>query len=395
MIIVCEPQCWDFEHSRVNASLLHTVLLAFPRSPVRFLAESGHAAHVKEILSKQAPELVLRVEWQDISIPPRHAPGLSRIGGEWAALHKTLVAASRTDASLVLITSATEIGFLLLKIQMAARRPEFPILAVLHGVLASIVPGAPRKRFASFRGMRLVFRLPQPRSLRYVALGESILQALKELQPRAALHTVAFELPFSWSEKTLTSGLRSSPSPVIFGYFGASGGRGKGFDRFAQLAAEFHSAYPGARFTMVGHLSTDADRLRYGGVPEDFPTHPLTQAEYADRARLVTYAISVTDSYVYRAGACSSFLDALSSIKPGIYLRNPYIEACFTKMGDIGYLCDTMDDVRSCIRAVLIDFPASRYMDQCTNIFTMRHIFEPATISTRLSAEVEEIRRSL
>lgn len=38
-IILCEPQCWGFEHSPFNASLLCTVLIAYPRSRVIFLAE--------------------------------------------------------------------------------------------------------------------------------------------------------------------------------------------------------------------------------------------------------------------------------------------------------------------------------------------------------------------
>ena len=395
MIIICEPQCWDFEHSRVNASLVHTVLLAYPGSPVIFLGEPGHSSRVRELLEAQVPEEVSRVAWRDLVIPPRRASGSRRIGSEWSVIRRTLRAASHSGASLVLFTSATEIGFLLLKIRLAGSRLSAPVLAVMHGVLATIVPGAPRKRWASFRGMRLVFRLPQPRQLRYVALGDSILRSLRELQPAAARHTVAFEIPFSWTENALPPDLTLAPSQLRFGYFGVSGGRGKGFDRFLRLADELRGEFPGARFMMVGHLSTDADRARFGTVQEDYPAAPLTQAEYAERARLVTYAVSVTEPYVYRVGASTSFLDALSSVKPGIYLRNPYLEDCFARMGDIGYLCDTLDDVRECMRSVLSEFPVSRYARQCRNILTMRHIFEPATISTRLHAIVEEVRRSL
>ena len=98
---------------------------------------------------------------------------------------------------------------------------------------------------------------------------------------------------------------------------------------------------------------------------------------------------------MYRVGASTSFLDAISSVKPGIYLRNPYLEECFAKMGDIGYLCDTIDDVRACMRSVLNEFPTSRYVRQCRTIFTTRHIFDPAAIRTRFHTIVEEVRRAL
>jgi hypothetical protein len=360
-----------------------------------FLGEPGHSAHVRALLEAQAPKEAARVEWRELVIPPRQASGPRRVRGEWNAIRRTLGTASRTTASLVLFTSATEIGFLLLKVQLTTSRFTIPVLAVMHGVLATIVPGAPRKRLASIRGMRLVFRLPHPRQLRYVALGESILRSLKELQPGAARHTVAFEIPFSWTVHALQEDRTLPPSPVLFGYFGVSGGRGKGFDRFLRLADEIRAEFPEARFMMVGHLSTETDRMRFGAAQEDFPSVPLTQAEYARRAQLVTYAVSVTDPSVYRVGASTSFLDAISSIKPGIYLRNPYLEDCFLKMGDIGYLCDTLDDVRTCMRSVLNEFPTSRYVRQCRNIYTMRTMFEPAAISTRFHSIVEDVRRSL
>ncbi len=179
MIVISEPQCRDFEHSRVNASLVHTVLLAFRDSPVIFLSEPGHASRVRELLGKEAPEDFRRVEWRDLSIPPRWSTGPGRFGAEWKTVRTTLRVASEEHASLVLFASATEIGFFLLKIRLAGSRLPVPVLAVMHGVLATVVPGAARKRFSSLRGMRLVFRLPQPRRLRYVALGESILRSLR------------------------------------------------------------------------------------------------------------------------------------------------------------------------------------------------------------------------
>jgi hypothetical protein len=379
----------------VNAALVHTVLLAYPGSRVMFLGESGHRARVHELLETQAPEEAGRVEWKNILIPPRHAAGFRRAAVEWSTIRETLNVASRSGATLVLFASATEVGYLLLKIQLAWRRHRVPVLAVMHGALASIAPDARRKRLSSIRGMRLVFRLPHPRQLRYVALGDSILQSLREIRPAAARHTVALDIPFSWTVRLLPQEIAVRPSPVRFGYFGVSGGRGKGFDTFVGLADEFLQEFPDTRFMMIGHLSTEADRTQFGGREEVFPTSPLSPDEYARRAQQVTYALSVTDPRVYRFGASTSFLDALSSVKPGIYLRNPYLEHCFAAMGDIGYLCNTLEDVRACIRSVLMQFPSARYVQQCKNIFAGRIMFEPATLSSRFYTLTEEIRRSL
>ncbi|HTO94657.1 MAG TPA: hypothetical protein VMM80_09775 [Bacteroidota bacterium] len=392
-IVICEPQCRDYEHSRLNAALAETVLRAFPGAHILFIAESSHMTRVRALLEARAGELLTRIEWRATEIPPRHAPGRRRIRTEWRVIGEALGAQTGPGALYVLFTSATEIGLFLLKLRLLVRPQPAPVLAILHGLLSTIVPGAPRKPLAALRGMRLVFRLPHPRALRYVALGASILESLREIHPRAARATVAFELPFTWTVETLPA--PPAVPPVVFGYFGVSGGRGKGFDAFVALARTLREEFPGARFVMVGHLSTEADRARFAGTGEEFPSRPLTADEYAARAREVTYAVALGDPAVYRVGASTSFLDALAGIKPGIYLRNAYLDSCFRRMGDIGYLCGSPDEVLACMRAVLREFPAERYAAQCRTIFTARRMFEPASLSGELPGIINGIRRVL
>lgn len=394
-IVIGEPQCRDYEHSRVNAALIHTALLAYPDAHVLFYGERLHITHVRTLLEQTAGSESSRIDWNELDIPLRNAPTLRRIVREFFTLRTMLRAATRVNAAMVLYSSATELGFLMLKFLLVSHRVKIPVLVVMHGLLASLVPNAPHKMFAALRGMRLVFHLPHPRQLVYVVLGPSILRSLAELQPGAARHTVAIELPFLWTVHELPPQTRAHPSPIRFGFFGASGGRGKGFGRFVQIAEAIRPLFPTSEFTVVGHLSTDDDRRMYGPLIPDAPLAPLSQTEYAERSLRMTYAVSTTDPDVYRIGASTSFLDALSCIKPGIYLRNPYIEECFRQMGDIGYLCDSVDEIRRCILEILKEFPVERYRIQCENILRGRHIFEPPTISATFRHIVEEARKRL
>ena len=81
--ILCEPQCWGFEHAPFNAALLDTVLLAYPDSPVLFAGEREHVERVRQALGKYDAKSLQRVEWQVISIPPRHLGGRHRLAEEW------------------------------------------------------------------------------------------------------------------------------------------------------------------------------------------------------------------------------------------------------------------------------------------------------------------------
>ena len=94
----------------------------------------------------------------------------------------------------------------------------------------------------------------------------------------------------------------------------------------------------------------------------------------------------VGSQYKYQLTASGSFLDALSYIKPVIYLRNPYIEYYAEQMGDIGYQCSNYDDIRDTISSILERFPEEKYKIQCNNILNNRKIFMPENLSTRLQS---------
>ena len=100
--------------------------------------------------------------------------------------------------------------------------------------------------------------------------------------------------------------------------------------------------------------------------------------------RKLTYVVWTAKPDHYRLTASGTFLDAMAFLKPGIYLRNDYIEYYFERMGDIGYLCDSCDDMVSTVREILSEFPTVRYQRQVENIRKGRIIFEPQTLAPRL-----------
>ena len=119
---------------------------------------------------------------------------------------------------------------------------------------------------------------------------------------------------------------------------------------------------------------------------------PLSLEEYSRRARSITYAVWTGDPGAYRLSASSAFLDAVAWAKPGIYLRSPYIEAYFRRMGDIGYLCDDVEAMDGVIASILDAFPHERHERQRQAILRGRRLFEPGTLAPRLRAIAEASR---
>lgn len=98
----------------------------------------------------------------------------------------------------------------------------------------------------------------------------------------------------------------------------------------------------------------------------------------------LTYVVWTKDPQHYRLTSSGTFVDAMAYLKPGIYLRNDFVEHYFDRMGDIGYLCDTYEDMLATIREIVADFPKERYEQQVENIRKGRVILEPETIAPRV-----------
>jgi glycosyltransferase involved in cell wall biosynthesis len=392
-IVMVEPVCRGFEHVRVNAGVLCTILLAFPDAEVDFFGEREHRTGVQRLASERFPSDASRVHWHDALIPPRHSGTAGKLPVECRLLWSVFRRVRRDHVDLVFFCSASETTFFLLKVFLLALHRHVPVLAAAHGVLATLVSHAGKRFLGSLRGMRLVLRLPHPRQFAYVLFGEVIRNSLKEFSATASRKAVVMDLPYLWDEGSIP--LFVPGGTPRFSFFGASGGRGKGFDRFAAVAAELRQNRPGVVMSLVGHLSTDRDREQYREVLPGASSRSLTQEEYAAAARKSTYAVSTGDPDVYRFGASSSFLDALSFLKPGIYLENPYLKECFRSMGDIGYLCASMEEVKATVMVLADGIPEDRYRSQQKAILSGRKMFDPVTIAPAVKGAIETLRHAI
>lgn len=378
-VCVCEPLCRGFEHGLVNTAILHTALLAFPEASFTFAGEAEHCGRVRANLLAIDPADAARVRWETIAIPPRLTSNRRRLPFEFRTLRQIFDVAQEQNADLLFFSSASELGLFALKILLFRGRPPFRILAMLHSVLTSFET-VRRKPFSRFRGLPAVFALPQPVGLRYIALGESIFEHLRAIHPKAARYFDLLDLPHEWASPGVPS--ISPGDPSVFGFLGVS--QGKGFPTFAGVAEGVRSAEPSARFSLVGHLNSPEDCARYRGITEDAECQPLTDEEYRRRGSALTYAVWTADPRHYGLVASATFLDALSLVKPCIYLHNPYIDSYASRMGDIGYGCNDVQEMREQIISLIRSFPAERYRQQCANIVRTRDIFSPRVVSGHL-----------
>ena len=394
-IVVCEPQCWGFEHALFNAALLKTVLLAYPEAKLTYLGEHEHLEWVRAYLDEHAGNLTNRLECRAIPIPkPDYAhwgyftPRGFREELRWYRLAHQLIA--DTSAALFLITSITNPGLLAVKLSMYAERSQVPTIVIPHSILMLVLNKHPLKKLRSnLYGFRGVLKLPQPEQLRYIALGGSIYSHLSAAEPKLAAYFRSLDPPYLW-QRGYPLVNTVAGEKIRFGFFGVGF---KGFDQFAQLAREIVPQAANVEFTLVGYLNRPTDPQVYIGAVSGVTEQPLSTDEFSRRAASLAYSVWCADPQRYRLAASVSFIDSLSFGKPGIYLNNPYIAHYFERMGDIGYLCDSLTEMQEAILSILRHFPTDRYRQQCENIQRERHIFEPETLAPQFRSIAESLSR--
>lgn len=383
-IVVCEPQCWGLEHAHVNASVLDTVLAAYPDARVTFYGESGHMRHVRAVLEEYDSTGSVRVQWKAVEIPARATVGWRRLMREfsWA---RVVLSNATPERAAVLLCSITGPGIVAVKSVMYAAKQRVPVLAIMHSVLRTVFDRQSLRPSTWIVNMRHAMALPHPERLRYVTLGEPIHRNLVAMLPKAGRRFTSIDMPYLMHDlPPIPEGDPRPHGKTRFGFIGV-GNAVKRFGLYVRLASEVTTRIPDAvvEFTLVGYLPRAEGQATASPVTGT-GSSPLMNDEYRRRTFELTYVVATADPAHYHLIASATFLDSLAFGKPGIFLRSPYLDHYFGLMGDIGYLCDGYNEMLETVEAITREFPAARYRDQCRNIRRGRGHFAPQQLAARM-----------
>jgi hypothetical protein len=384
-----EPTCRGLEHTETNAALLATVLAACPGEDVAFFAEQEHLAELRKCSTNFQTEN--RVRWHTLEIAPRqHYTVRKRLRTEWAVCRRVLGEASHSSATGVILCCSTAASLLALKVLMTLRYRSLQVLAVQHSVLNSISHPAGRHLPArpTIYGLVLT-RWPLAR-LRYLVLGNIIREAALRVAPSLRGQLFTLWIPRVFWEAPVA--LPAEGQPLRFVFPGVATYR-KGFPAFCRMAWEATASSTSVPFTfeLIGHISDPdlREALQNGALGVDvhkFVRLPetntfLDSGRYHQQLSGATYAVFPHEPISGALISSGSVLDAFAHAIPCIVLRNPVFEDYFTRMGDIGYLCDSYEEMQDTIKSLLRGISVERYSQQQQNILKGRSMFTPEALA--------------
>ncbi|MFH1390641.1 MAG: hypothetical protein ABIH56_07995 [Candidatus Margulisiibacteriota bacterium] len=369
MILVCEPNCVGFEHAEVNAALIAAIRGAYPAEPITFAAETGQIGQVRARLEQHG---IKEVVFQELSVQPRRRREILRLLPDLFLFYRFFAAASRTGSDRLLFCSILSPGLIAIKILMLFFR-KIKVYLIPHNVLAQI--NGPPKRWYFIWPLILWFRpvmaLMNSNRLRYLVLGEPIKKQLCLALPGVEKHLSVLDLPYFF---VVPGDVREGGEKIVFGALG-SGNLEKGIDLFFRAAAEVdgQTTRQKGKFTLIGHLAENKIRqVDRSKVVITSPDRPLAWEEYKKQAEGIDYAVFLYDQQAYRFRISAALFDAFSFGKPIIALRSQFFDHYFDLLGDIGYLCDSYDELKKTLIDILNNDSSDRYRKQRENIIKGR-----------------------
>jgi len=377
LIVVVNALALGFEHVPFDAAFLASLAQAFPGQPLHFYGERDHAEQVRRFLEPRfdGAEIV----WRELTLPPRLATPRARMARDLGNFRTVLAEAQRAGATRVIACYLHAVtGILALKaLRLAYRRSA--VALVHHASLLRLLSSRRYHPLLAFGNQRLG----------QIVLGDAIRREAITMLPRLAGSLHAIRHPYFFDDAAPSD--LPAAGPIGFSFLGLVD-ETKGFDKFVALAEEVSRSSDGAaRFDLIGgkragELAGSAGRW----VKTYVEGGPMPRNLFEQRLRETAYTVFPYDPSFYRLAASGSLLDALGAGKPLIALRNPQFEETFAAMGDIGYLCDDVEEMKSVVASILRDPPRERYRRQSENVLAHRALFGTAAVAAELRAALDD-----
>ncbi len=377
MIVVCESQCWGFEHVVFNAAFLESITIACPGEMIEFLGEKSHVQQTREQFSLIGDPS--RIMWVEIDIPERFLSDSQRLVAEFKLFHMLRKRMLIKTVKMLVVTSITSPGLIALKTHWALKADNLPeVLVVLHGVLNYLLLPRTRRPLKRMLGIYNTLTRQNFPKINYIVLGESIQKRLLQLYPKMKSYVFSINHPYIFSNSGIAASEFDNFNSLNFGYVGV-GAKEKGIELFFRVAKRYAS---NAVFTVVGRVNKD---VKVPPVITGYSTEtPIERQTYERLIKSLTYVVLPYSPRFYQLVASGAMLDAVAFAKPIIVLANPYFETYFKLRGDIGFLCQSEEELITTIEDQIENFDRSRYDQQVRNISALKKVFSPQAVAVQL-----------
>jgi glycosyltransferase involved in cell wall biosynthesis len=166
----------------------------------------------------------------------------------------------------------------------------------------------------------------------------------------------------------------------------------KGIDEFIQVAnnvKENMMVSQKIQFFLAGYLGENLSSTKAFNVLTNPSIEPIGYDKYLGILSESHYVLWFAFHNPYQLRASGTIVEAIQLEKPMICLKNPLVNHYFQRFGNIGYCCDSLDEISKLIIEFSKNFPLEEYRSQIVNLRSAKNCFAPKYIAKELKKIVK------
>ena len=369
-VVIFEPQCKNLEHLIFNSCMMKILFSIYKNANIVFYGDKDHAELIAETNKIELNKIYL-------NIPEGYGRLfiLKKIIFDFVCTLK--LAKERPD--ILVYLSVTPFTILFSKIFLK----KVTIFYILHGILEIL--RLRQQPMNYYYWLWPALRIKRNNAA-HIVLGESIKTEAERILPDVQFEVIDHPY-YSLVNNHL---LNKIPSVINIGAVG-----------FGHIEKGSHLIFDLGK--MIG--KSDVIQLHYIGqfldkrilMPDNTEVRihggdkPLPPDEFAKWIEQMHYCLFFYPNYSYRLTASGAIFDALIHLKPVIAIRNLYFEYVFNKMGNIGYLCEDIEEMSLIINTLSRPDMKDIYFEQQKNIRNGLNSFSVESVQKQMEQIILKI----
>lgn len=349
MIYVVEAFVEDYLHVLANVNLIKIFKNVYPNEPFVFISAEKHNVKVEKNFEGQNNGIVFQ-RIKNLASSENFFVSVHRVFYRFYRdfnLLRTLFKKCNPNDKIV-VTHIHFISLVLLKL-IKKKYPDITVFSIIHGdVEYAYYSNNLRQRVVGFFH-KLMFKI-DAKNFYYVFLtpiSKKILVESKWIKPNEIF---AIELPTFPNQNKYISDENTQKKTIKIGHIGSAGLR-KNVQLFYELALKLKDSILDERleFCVVGVLDNSIAPFLNSLVVDYVDKEvgkPLLREVYDEKISDLHYSIFFYGKNDFILRSSAAFFDAIFFEKPIIALRNTFFEDIFEREGDIGYLCEDLEEMR-------------------------------------------------
>ncbi|MRX67933.1 hypothetical protein SAMN06265349_105309 [Flavobacterium resistens] len=367
MVVFAELQMQGDKHVHVNSGLLKILQKSFDKKRIDVFCDERHKIELSNYIENTDFYNFTNFKYTGEAELKKSAV-LKKTVRETLLAYKIFKYAKKEKVELVVFASAFPFTSILLNFFSLLFSQK--TIICLHGDIG--VLSLKRKKLTTtiYRNVIKFFFLTRPAKVVLLFYGKTIEEKLFNKFPNFNnRNTISIDHPYNYDTKEISDQFIQKSNVITIANIG-TGLMNKNSHLFYKLAEKqrLNVENGKVKFIQIGNVSQEV--LSYSNkfveiinnntfIPFDLFEKEVNKADF--------FIYFFKEDSLYDLCPSGTFFDALKYKKPIISLRNPFFEFYFKKLGNIGYLCDTVEEMSETINQIIQD-NSEKYDDQVLSL---------------------------